>query len=194
MIAADPQGVVSVFSTDDFPSYLMGKSAGVITRTTIDPTGRPLKCELEVSSGEAKLDKHTCDIIMQRAKFQPARWLDGSPAMGVIRLPVVWASDKLLTSRPDIELSVDRLPPKLKPPVKVHLIVAVDRQGQIVDCQGRGLPESKANQHPTPQLIDLACAEARRGWSAIAARDSAGAAQRSIQNLSVHFLKTRLRS
>lgn len=185
MIAAQPHSAVPYFKVDDFPSYFQGRSASVLTRTTVDLSGRPQICEIEVSSGEPKLDKHTCDIIMKRARFEPARWLDGTAALAVVRMPVRWASDETLTTRADIELSVNRLPPRFKSPVHLRLLLAVDAQGKIVDCASERLPASEDDQQPTSQLIDLSCAEARRGWSPIPAPDSSGAAQRSIQNVSV---------
>ena len=84
--------VRGVFSVDDFPGDFHGHNGSrvVYTRTTVRPDGGIDSCRVEVSSGDKKLDAYTCAIIMKRAKFEPAKWIDGSPAYGVIRVPVSW--------------------------------------------------------------------------------------------------------
>src|SRR5579864_7533554 len=87
-----------IFSADDVPEYI--KRAGV-TRTvyvsaTVRPDGRVEDCKSQVSSGDAALDAYTCSLVLKRGRFQPARWMDGSPAYGVVRAPVTWAvSDRI---------------------------------------------------------------------------------------------------
>src|SRR5947209_4490458 len=103
----------AVFSADDFPEYLerAGGAWIVHTRTTVRPDGTIQSCATELSSGDSKLDAYTCALIVKRAKFLPARWTDGSPVYGVIRVPVVWVvgsvpDEAMLKSiSPDLELS-----------------------------------------------------------------------------------------
>ena len=84
--------VRAIFSVDDFPTYLAqeGVSRIVHVRVTVRPDGVLQSCSAEVSSGDGKLDAYTCQLIVRRAKFVPARWPDGTAAYGVIRVPVNW--------------------------------------------------------------------------------------------------------
>jgi TonB family protein len=47
---------------------------GVVAyQLVLDPEGLPTECRVIESSGHADLDALTCDILMKRARFSPAR-------------------------------------------------------------------------------------------------------------------------
>ncbi len=189
ILAAEPQQTQPVFSSNDFPSYLQkkGRSTGVLTRLTVDTAGNPVHCEAEIPSSDPKVDALSCDILLKRSRFAPARWDDGSAVMGVVRTSIIWALDKFLSVRPDIDLEVSALPRGIKSPLPASILLAVEPTGKITSCVGKRLPGSKDMQQPTNQLIALACAQAREGLAPIPAKDVAGTAQRSIQNAMVRF-------
>src|SRR4051812_10998109 len=92
-VALGPYGDVRrVFYPDDMPKYieLAGESRIIRTRTTVRSDGVIQGCIVEERSGDPKLDAYTCSLILGRAKFRPATWIDGSPVFGVVRVPVVW--------------------------------------------------------------------------------------------------------
>jgi TonB family protein len=74
-LAQHPTGVVSLFSTDDYPSSAVSKkeqgTAGV--RFWIGPDGRASDCQVVESSGSQTLDDQTCSIMEKRARYSPAR-------------------------------------------------------------------------------------------------------------------------
>src|SRR4051794_14999578 len=86
--------VRAIFSADDMPAYVQaaGVTRSVPTRTTVRLDGIPQDCGVERTSGDPKLDLYTCAIILQRARFSPAKWVDGSPVEAIIRVPVTWSS------------------------------------------------------------------------------------------------------
>lgn len=90
MAAPQPYGSRPIFTANDFPQSLAnkGRPAGVLTRITVDSSGKTIRCEIEIPSIDRKANDLTCDIIMKRATFTPARLADGTASMSVLRLPV----------------------------------------------------------------------------------------------------------
>jgi hypothetical protein len=185
-----------IFSPDDMPGYV--QSAGITrfvsTRTTIRPDGAPQDCAAERSSGDAKLDLYTCAIILKRAKFEPAKWVDGSPAYAIVRAPVTWAvagepseSEVEKAYPPDMTLTVNQLPAGAGKRVKLGLMLAVNESGRIVGCDQR-LPASRdVHARTFPELLPIACQQLTGRFTALAAKDGSGMAVRSVQTASVVF-------
>jgi hypothetical protein len=189
--------VRAVFFVDDFPAYLQaaGVSRTVYTRTTVRPDGTIQGCVAEASSGDAKLDAYTCGIIVKRATFRPARWTDGTPVYGVVRVPVRWAvsnglpsyEDSLRATVPDLELSVNRLPKGAHSIVGVSLEIAADESGRPVTCVDYPpFGRTDAKRH-FPELVPIACQQVMTSLSVSPAVDASGNAVRSVQGVSVHF-------
>jgi Gram-negative bacterial TonB protein C-terminal len=187
--------VRSVFSSDDFPRYVQveGINRFVMTRTTIRSDGTPQDCSAESGSGDPKLDAYTCSIIVKRAKFWPAKWLDGSPAYGVLRVPIAWVigGPASHTYRPDMELSVNRLPAGADSPLHVGLMIAVDETGRVVGCD-QALPASTQLHAKTyPELVSIACPQMMSRFTALPAKDDKGEPVRSVQIAGVLFTTNR---
>jgi len=188
--------VRAVFSTDDFPAYLQaaGVSRTVYTRTTVQPDGTIQGCVAEVSSGDTKLDAYTCAIIVRRARFLPAKWTDGTPVYGVIRVPVSWRigngppseEEALRSTVPDLELSVNRLPKHARKIAAVSLEVAADENGRVVSC-GEYPPAADSPGRHFPELIPIACEQAMKTLSVHPPFDPSGKPLRSVQTASVQF-------
>ena len=183
--------VRAIFGSDDFPAFLLNEGATafvVYTRTTVRPDGTTQGCVAETSSGNAKLDEYTCQLIVRRAKFLPARWDDGSAAYGVIRFPVRWMTrpGPVPTALDDLDLSVNQLPKGADLPVGVSLQVAADEKGHVVSCTERPLALNTHEKH-FPELVALACQQATASLVLTPPVDASGKPVRSIQSVSVDF-------
>lgn len=64
-----------LFFTDDYPTAALrkGEQGTVRTAIVIGADGRPKKCLVVQSSGSRILDEVTCEVIVDRARFEPAR-------------------------------------------------------------------------------------------------------------------------
>jgi hypothetical protein len=189
--------VRAVFAVNDMPVYVqaVGITRFVLTRLTVGPDGNLQDCGVERPSGDGQLDAYTCRIFSKRAKkFQPAKWIDGSAAYGVLSVPVTWAiggqpskSDTERAYPPDMELSVNRLPPGADEGTNVPLVIAVDESGRVVGCT-QSLPASMSvHAKKFPELVPIACDLLARQFSAIPAKDASGKPVQSVQYASVVF-------
>jgi TonB family protein len=188
--------VRSVFTADDMPAYVQiaGITRFVPTRITVSSDGKLQDCSVEPASGDAKLDALTCLIILKRAKFEPATWIDGSAAFGVLRVPVTWAigsppsNDEYRRAYPaEMELMVNRLPPGAHRRADVSLMIAVDENGRVVGCSERPPVSPRDHAKRFPQLVPVACQQMTGGFTAVPARDAGGRPVRSVQNAAVAF-------
>jgi TonB family protein len=67
-----------------------GASGTVLVRVSVDATGKPSKCDWIARSGSEPLDRVTCKILMQRARFHPAVDASGKPAPGYFVTKMNW--------------------------------------------------------------------------------------------------------
>ena len=185
--------VRAIFTADDVPAYLVDQGEvdrTVYTRTTVRPDGSTQSCVAEASSGDQKLDAYTCALIIRRAKLSTARWLDGSAAYGVIRLPVRWTvGDSVPGSRedvPDLVLSVNHLPKGANAFVDVDLQIAADEKGHAVSCTEWAPPINDYGKHFS-ELVPIACQQATASLVLTPPLDTSGKPVRSVQSVSVHF-------
>jgi hypothetical protein len=179
--------VRDVFSVGDFPADLVkaGDSKALLTRTTVRPDGTIQGCVAEVSSGDSSLDAYTCGLILRRAKFRPATWNDGSPAYGVLRVPVVWAlSNEYQAVAPDLELSVNRLPDGARSPLALGVEVATDDKGRPSLCLQ--IPPVVHKQQ-FPELVSIACQQVIATVQLSPPTDASGKPVPSVQTVSVRF-------
>ena len=81
-----------LFSGADYPLEAVrdGRMGRVFVRLRISETGALTDCSVVRSSGSAELDAATCTVIRERAKFAPARDLDGKAVRGVVASTVQW--------------------------------------------------------------------------------------------------------
>jgi hypothetical protein len=120
---------------------------------------------------------------MQRARFKPAKWADGSAAYAIYRSTVLWADQTAFRySTPvDVEITVSRMPKGVRAPMKLTVNFVVDANGTRSSCEA---PES----HSNPTLVSVACQQILANYPAIAAKNQTGATVRSIQNATVSFV------
>ena len=69
------------FRSDDYPaSALRAEQTGmVVMRLSVAADGRVEACDVVVSSGYAALDQRSCQVILERARFEPALDAVGRP-------------------------------------------------------------------------------------------------------------------
>jgi protein TonB len=86
------QPLVGLFTADDYPPDAADRNEQGTTQVaiTVGVDGRVHGCSVVVSSGSSSLDRATCRIIAQRARFRPAQDRDGNPVTGTFRQSVTW--------------------------------------------------------------------------------------------------------
>lgn len=92
-LPAKPVGRPGDWVTDnDYPTTsLQHNSTGIVGFVlAIDPAGVPSGCEIAQSSRDPDLDKATCDLMIQRARFTPATDATGKPTTGTYRSSIRW--------------------------------------------------------------------------------------------------------
>ena len=84
--------MTSLFRVEDYPieSLKRGEQGTVGYELTIDKKGRPKGCRVIKTSGSIRLDSTTCSILMQRARFRPARDNYGNPVEDIYRGEINW--------------------------------------------------------------------------------------------------------
>lgn len=86
----------SLVTASDYPPAAMqrGVTGHVGFRLRVDPAGKPDGCVVSQSSGSAELDNATCDLMLARARFRPARGPDGAPVRGDFMARIAWTLDR----------------------------------------------------------------------------------------------------
>jgi TonB family protein len=67
-----------------------GEEGTVEYLVDVDAEGTLRSCEILTSSGHGRLDRATCELMIQHARFEPARSADGRALESMIRGTVVW--------------------------------------------------------------------------------------------------------
>jgi TonB family protein len=183
--AIPPLGWVT---TDDYPDVAIrrGREGTTGYRLSIGTDGKPFRCDITAASGTAEIDAATCRAVMKRARFEPARDVDGTPLIAVYRASVNFS---IPGRRPaplfvpaDIVVNVERLPAGIESPFVVSVALLVDREGRILACE-------PASATPA-QFKRVACQQAA-ALSTQAATDPSGAPAKSVQGLAVTFVTPR---
>ena len=116
-----------VVRADDYPVKAIEalEEGATRIRINVSKSGRPIDCQIEVSSGSSTLDTQSCKLFMARARFEPVRDKSGKAVPSVVERNVSW--------RLGIGL------PRTAWTNRVSLIVAAD--GTVRSCQ-TGLNEA----------------------------------------------------
>jgi protein TonB len=77
---------------NDYPTrdIRQGNEGKVTFRLAIDASGKVKSCDIQSSSGHPGLDAATCDRLMRRASFDPARDSSGERVAGSYTGTVRW--------------------------------------------------------------------------------------------------------
>src|SRR4051812_44187023 len=86
------QNLPSYVRVDDYPSgaWSRKEQGKVQFQLTISPAGRATGCHILRSSGSPELDNRTCRIMLERARFDPARNGRNTAVPDVIRSSIGW--------------------------------------------------------------------------------------------------------
>ena len=86
-----PPSMVPLFSMDDYPPAALATHAEgtVVVKLRIGIDGRPRACRIVRSSRHEELDLATCNIMLTRARFSPARDSNGNPVEDDFQTPPI---------------------------------------------------------------------------------------------------------
>lgn len=122
-------------TSNDYPATALRFEMTGITafRLTVDAAGIPNRCEIVSSSGFDVLDRATCDRVMVKARFSPARDRKRQPVEGVYLGRIRWVMPE------------DRTPPAPVSEFFVRALLTIDQAGKTTACQiAREVPKSPA--------------------------------------------------
>ena len=82
----------TLFSDADYPAAALRnhEQGPVGFRLEVGPDGRPSACSVASSSGSQALDSTTCRLLMERARFRPARDAEGKATSDSFTGRIVW--------------------------------------------------------------------------------------------------------
>lgn len=126
-----------LFTQDDYPtaSLAKGESGAVAFTYTVDPDGIVRTCKIASSSGYPELDKVTCELLIARARYTPARDASGKAIVSTFTRRVVWSLPK--------DGGYDR---PLPPPVSLLVHINLDINGGFASCTVGDLPAQSSQQ------------------------------------------------
>ncbi len=112
--------LVELFSADDYPMEALhrGLEGRVHVRFRVGADGRVRDCKAATSSGHAVLDRATCALLTERARYRPARNAQGEAVSDTINTHVRWVL-------PD---------PSQIPFQREHLVFRMARAGGATTC------------------------------------------------------------
>jgi TonB family protein len=86
------QPLQSYFSASDYPPEALraGAMGSVRVKVIVNPAGLPSDCDVVGSSRNKDLDAATCDVIMKRARYEPAVDIDGRAVRAIDVTTVIW--------------------------------------------------------------------------------------------------------
>lgn len=86
------QNLAGYVRDNDYPRQALSRRAmGIVYfELAISAEGRVSNCRVTRSSGEPSLDEQTCRIMLQRARFRPARDAAGQPVADVVTSRLGW--------------------------------------------------------------------------------------------------------
>lgn len=140
-----------IMSTEDYPSVALrfGMVGTTVYSLAVDTAGVPRRCDIVKSSGFDVLDTATCQRLMARARFSPARDAARKPVESFYTGRVTW-------TMPD-----DGTAPRGE--TAGSLLLSIDRTGTVTACRmvihvptssavAPGLPCGEAGGLPPPAL------------------------------------------
>lgn len=95
--AMSERPLFELFTSDDYPTRPLRRAVeGTVTFSVeVDSSGRVSGCRITATSGDSDLDRATCEIVRQRARFRPALDRSGRPMPDTISARVIWRIEHL---------------------------------------------------------------------------------------------------
>lgn len=177
----------------DYPRAAVdGRESGhTVITVLVSAEGRVRRCNVTASSGYADLDTVTCDLLFERARFDPATDPNGKPMIGTWSSQVTWsvggntarlAEWQRTHPTPALELedvTVAQLPPRTKNPISITVGLLVSPDDQVQGCG----PDPEAQ----PALAAIACQHAVALARPHHETDAAGTPIASVQSVTIKF-------
>lgn len=118
--ASNPGSWVNV---NDYPSSALREEISGLVRfaLTIDTEGGVAACEVTESSGSEVLDQTACSLMVERARFEPARDATGKATTGTWQSAVRW----------EIPQNVN---PGMPAPSDTVFVYTVEKDGSVSSC------------------------------------------------------------
>jgi len=176
----------------DYPREAIraGKSAAVLIRVVVNPSGEVERCETLKIYGDEDLGKHPCSVY-ERWKFDQPVGADGQPSFAVYETYVTYTlSDRpgvaerqaaeiaRMVETPDVTFTVQSLPEDVGSVMNLQLVAQVTTSGEVTQCEG--LEEASA------AYTNVAC-DALKGAGRDVLRNEQGAAVPYVVALKVRF-------
>jgi TonB family protein len=145
-----------ILSPNDYPLEAMarGSEGRVSFLLEVGRAGEVRKCRIEASSGDPDLDRATCAIMQERARFRPALDKNGRPLPDRWQSSVTWQID-------DARPSPDRL-------ARFVTTVARNARGEIscsIEMDGTLIQLPFGGRCDFPEAVAaLDSVQGRRGW------------------------------
>ena len=146
--ATIPEGLHSLVSDADYPDEaIWNEEEGSVAFTLdIDSAGKPARCSIRSSSGSSVLDAATCHIMMERARFQPARNARGKPVPDEISSRLTW------------RLPDEAMPPRMEAAFTLWMSCVM---GEAAKFAPGGAPVDEIAQSAFPPCASLEAIAAR---------------------------------
>lgn len=185
LTGATPVGSPGKWMTDqDYPSSAKkrGEQGTVAFTLLVSPDGTPVRCEITRSSNYADLDEKSCSILIQRAKFNPARDAEGNALHTYYRSFMYWAFSRPTSLRysADLALQVDKIPGGAKEKI-ISILIKTDVEGHVLACNS-----VETTSDDPKKFVDFACKEAA-ALITTPIKDNDGRAVIAIRQLKVSF-------
>ena len=96
LAAGAPERLEPIVRNGDYPAEALrnGEEGSVRARLTIGVDGRVKACEIIETSRSRSLDRKTCDLLRERARFAPATDDKGRPTEGSFTTGINWKLPK----------------------------------------------------------------------------------------------------
>jgi TonB family protein len=135
---------------DDVPAsiFMAGVQGTAGIRLSVDPDGRPFRCDVTTTSNSPEFDRLACLVALQRARFRPARDAQGARTFGSYSAyskwvnPNAWAEPGLDYDRVDLVLPVNQLPRNGADSVRLHQVV--EANGKVSACRSEDVKQNAA--------------------------------------------------
>jgi hypothetical protein len=188
VVPAAPIAANTWFTSKDNPKTAMevARRGHVAYRIDVAPDGTAIRCETPETE---QLDHKVCELVMKRARFRPATDERGQPAFAVHD----GVSSFLMPGgppRPDrarLTVAVESLPAGVTGPAYARVAFAVDAAGAVSQCAAMASEPRRRFMQNVEALVPAACAAVAKDYRATPARNAAGEAVASVQNLTVRF-------
>ena len=176
------------FNSRDQPKTAMrvAERGAILYTVDVAPDGSAIRCTVPEQDD---LSLKVCDLVMKRARFQPATDDQGRPAFGLYEGMSSFLMPGKQRPRPDrskLVVAVAQLPAGVTSPAYARVGFHVDAAGAISHCAA--LPgERRRFMQTVDALGPAACESLLRDYHPVAVRDASGAVRASVQSALVRF-------